>query len=145
MAVRTIALKGYQYAQVKEGKVKTGTTIRPGHLVDREAADVMKPVATAAAAAIVPMVAMENELIGKGVDTAYAALDRVYVWVPLRGAEGYLRLAAAAAAVAYGALLETQNDGTVKVRTTGQAIARALEAVDNSAGGSEVFIHVEFL
>ena len=56
-------------------------------------------------------------------------------------------MAASATAVANADLLTPAADGTLKKATEGtdEIIAIALEAVDNSAGGSEAFIKVEVL
>jgi hypothetical protein len=86
--------------------------------------------------------AAENELLGNGVDVAYAAGDRVLAWHCGPGDEVWGLLAAAATAVVIGSDLEFKADGTVGLRTTGVLIGVALNAVDNSAGGSPARVKI---
>jgi len=90
------------------------------------------------------MWALENELIGKDIDTAYATNDLCQVEHFDSGDWVLAKLAANATAVLEGDKLESAGDGTLR-RTTADYedfIAIALEAVDNSSGGTETFIKV---
>jgi hypothetical protein len=81
------------------------------------------------------IVAVENDLMGQGIDVNYAIGDFVQAEeVPVGDVYGLV--AAAAAAIAVGDLLESAGNGTVRKLTTGIAIAEALEAVNNSGGGA---------
>lgn len=164
MAERTIFLKKRPIR--KEGIA--GGAITPGHLVKLNSAGkyVVHPTAKAQA---VPAFAFENELkshesngapiAGSPIDVAYANNDRLYYGVCDAGAEVYALLAAGAAAIVKGDLLESAGDGTLRKLTAGSqltsgnytytvggvAIAEALEAVDNSGGASPARIIVEIL
>lgn len=87
-------------------------------------------------------VVLENEYEGTGITTSYAAGDNVNYGVFPRGSEVLLRLPAAAPAVAVGKALTPKVDGTVQLATIGlhHVVATAIQAVDNSVGGTEVFI-----
>jgi hypothetical protein len=113
------------------------------------------------------MFAFENELANydgtsgtnHSVDTAYASGDLVYYGVPTGGAEVYGLVAAGADAIVVGDLLESAGDGTLRKLTAasqlttgnytytpaGAAIAKALEAVDNSGGSDPARIIFEVL
>ncbi len=145
----TILLKGRGIR--KEGVALLA--LSPGELVERNASDQIIAHATAAGNAS-PAFVVENELLGSEITVDYAALDNVVYETMPRGAEVLARLAAAAAAVIIGNYLESAGDGTLRITTTAAAtantarsgiIARAIEAVDNSGGGGEVFIKVEIL
>lgn len=137
-----------------EGNVLTGETINPGHLIDIDPATGDLLVHQTAAANAVPRFARERDWVGDDADDAYAAGERVDYFTARPGDRVYAKLAAAAAAVARGDFLESAGDGTLRVLTTDAAtddtqresvVAQALEAVDNSGGGSEAWILVEVL
>jgi hypothetical protein len=117
--------------------------LSPGHFLEVLSTGKVQKRATANIA-YQPMVALENDQEGKTLTDAYAANDVVNYIVAARGTVLQARLPAAAGAIVIGDALMLSNDGTVIKRTsTNHAIAYALEAVDNSGGGSEVFIQVE--
>jgi hypothetical protein len=100
------------------------------------------------------MFAFENELAGKTITDQYAIGDQVLCMVCAPGAEVLMVLAASAAAIVIGDYLESAGDGTVRLGVADAAtdtaqrraiVGMALEAVDNSGGGTEVFIKVEVL
>ncbi len=151
-ASRTILLKGRGYRVER----KAGGAITPGHLVTLNNADalVVHGVAKGKAAAIF---AVESEHLNNsaassnGIDTAYAAGDFVQAEALCPGCEVNALLAAAAAAIVEGDLLESAGDGTLRKRTAfdavtpapaGEVVAMALEAVDNSGGGATARIRV---
>lgn len=145
---KTILLKG-------DGLYKealAGGAITPGHLIDRNSSNQFVVHATAAGNAY-PMFALEDEAQGKDITDAYASGEIVNAVIPQKGAEIYAIVAAAAPAIAIGDELESAGNGTVrKVATTAVAqsnlrrvIGRALEAVDNSAGGSAVRLKIEIV
>jgi len=146
----TIILKGRGVR--KEGSAAAAIT--PGDLIERTstAGEIQRHSTAGGNAA--PSFAVENELVGNGIDVDYAANDNVLFEHCERGGEVQASVAAGAAAIVAGDYLESAGDGTLqKVATsasTSQAdragvIARALEAVDNSGGGSKVRINVEIL
>src|SRR5256885_16283889 len=85
--------------------------------------------------------------------TAYASGERVQVLFPQHGAEINALVPANAAAIVVGDLLVSNGDGTLK-KATGAAVtatnlrrvvARALEALDNSAVGTPARLRIEVL
>jgi hypothetical protein len=127
--------------------------ISPGHLIELASATTVQKHSTAAGNAA-KCFALERSEMGKSVTDAYATSDRVKMGMFRPGDRVQARLAAAAAAVVAGAYLESAGNGTLRVLTanaaTSQAqrasvVARAREAVDNSGGGTEVFIDVEII
>ena len=117
----------------------------PGHLV---ALDSSGEVAKHAIAADLAerLFATEDALQGSTVDTAYAATDLASLWLPFPGSTVRARLPAAAAAVVKGDFLASDGGGCLIVTTTStEAIAVAVEAVDNSAGATEVFCNARVL
>jgi hypothetical protein len=146
MASNTIWLKGE--GQIKEAAA--GAAITPGHLIVRNSANafVVHPTAEGN---VYPMFALEKDFVGKDISVAYSSTERVQAVIPLPGAEIYALLPASALAVVIGDELVSNGDGTLKKVTAGavtvsnlrRVCARALEAVDNSAGGSPVRIKVE--
>ena len=92
------------------------------------------------------LIALENSVIGEGVTDAYASGDTVKYAAAKSGQEFLLRLPASAAAIVIGDALENSTDGTVILNGgTNAAIAIAKEAVNNSGGGTEVFILAEVI
>jgi hypothetical protein len=146
MPSNTIWLKGE--GQVKEAAA--GGAITPGHLITRNTSNQFVVHAGAEANAYA-MFALEKDFVGKDLSSAYVATERVQAVVPLPGAEIYALLPASALAVVIGDELVSNGDGTLKKVTTAavttlnlrRVVARALEAVDNSAGGTPVRIKVE--
>jgi hypothetical protein len=147
MATKTIWIKG-------DGMIKeyaAGAGITPGHLLNLTSSGTVVVHPNAAKNAI-PMFALEKDFVGKDISTAYVATEQVQCLLPQRGAEIYALVPAAAAAIVIGDYLESVGDGTLKKVATDTAtddtqrisvIARALEAVDNSGGGSPARIRVE--
>lgn len=142
----TIWLKG-------DGLVKertTGGSVTPGHLVNLNTSGAAVVHAGAELNAF-PAFALENDLVGKDIDTAIASGGRVQVLYPQPGAEINALLPANAAAVVVGDQLVSNGDGTLKkvtalalaVGNERRVVARALEAVNNSANGSPARIRVE--
>ncbi len=146
-----VVVIGHNEALYKEANVAEAIT--PGHLIALNSSGAMIKHATAGAAASagenfrMPVkVAVENDIFGKGIDDAWAVNDQGLYQQLDTGCEWMALLAAAATAVTYGAYLESAGNGTLRITTIeGNAIARALEAVDNSAGGSPARIRVEVL
>lgn len=87
--------------------------ITPGHLVMLNNTGKVV-VCTGASKKIQPNFALENELIGEGIDTAYASGDKVPYIVPERGAEVYALVPAAAAAIVIGDYLECDGTGCLR-------------------------------
>lgn len=140
MAYNTILLKGD--AIFKEAPAAGAIT--PGHLVIRNSSGNMIVNATAGANTG-KLFARENELLGKDIADAYASGDECLFFIPQPGSEVYALVAAAASAIVINDSLEAAADGTLRKLTSGTPLAKALEAVDNSGGGSPARIVVEIL
>jgi hypothetical protein len=100
------------------------------------------------------MFALEDEVQDKLISDNYASGDRITYVIPQRGAIIYALVPASAAAIVVGDMLVSNGDGTLKKDTApavsatnvDRVIARALEAVDNSANAAgPVRITVEIL
>lgn len=146
-----VVVIGHNQALYKEAPVAEAIT--PGHLIALNSSGAMikhnvaGPAAAAGANAQGAVkVAVENDIFGDGIDDAWASGDQG-LYQPLdTGCEFMALLAPAATAVAYGDLVESAGNGTVRKTTiTANAIGRAVEAVDNSAGGSPARLRVEVL
>jgi hypothetical protein len=141
MAERTIFLKKSPLRV--EGNA--AGTITPGMTVTLGSGGTYTagPAAAAAPAGLPLVVAMEPELWdGKNIDDNYVSGDRLLLGTPDSGAEWYALVAAAASANVIGDALEYGGGGYLRKATTGKVIAQALEAVDNSAGGTPARIIV---
>ncbi len=115
--------------------------IYPGHVVEQSAdGSFLRSNVTGAGVDGPLLVAIENSINGKTKDDVYANGETVYARAMTSGMEFQAKLPAAATAVVYNDMLEVNGDGFLVKRTTGIAKARAIEAVDNSAGGSAVFL-----
>jgi len=129
----TIVLKG-EFVR-KEGEASAAIT--PGDLVEFGGANDLQVHSTAGGAARKAF-ALENDLVGEGIDDAYAAGDTVQYGVFYPGAEVYGRLAAAATC-SIGDPLESDGNGRLQPSSTpvtASVVAWALETV--AVAGSRV-------
>jgi hypothetical protein len=144
MAYRTIVLKDNGLSMPKEKAA--GGAITPGMLIRRNAADQFIAYDEDNGPAM-PMFARENELApGTGsptLDTPYASGDRTFANVYHSGHEVLALLAAGAAAIVIGDKIGAAADGTVKKWASGTVVGFALEAVDNSGGGTTARLPIE--
>lgn len=133
-----------------EALAAAGSAIVPGMLVEITSTGTVQEHSTAAANAQKAF-ALPNLPNGGTIDDVYPVGDLVRYGVARSGQEAYALVAAAATAVPQGAALESAGDGTLRVQTaaaaTSQAqrdsvVAYALEAVDNSGGGTTARIKV---
>ncbi len=134
----TIALLGQP--KINEDGVATAV-ITPGMLVDG--------VTTVAPHAVVGGLcarafALERDEMGKSITDDYAVGDTVKVGVFGKG-DRVLALIASGQNIAENNQLESAGDGTLRILAAGVALARSLEAVDNSAGPANAAIRVEIL
>jgi hypothetical protein len=139
MAKRVIALMGQP---LQNEDAAAAAAITPGMLVSVNGSGLWIPHGTALAAAARNF-AMERDEMGKDMDTPYAIGDTVKVGAFSQGMRVNALIATGVNA-AVGALLESAGNGTLRVLTTGVALARALEAVNN-ASGSNARLRVEIL
>jgi hypothetical protein len=109
MAKNTIKLRNYLNIEIEK---VANAAITPGHLIEEMSTGKVRVHATAGGTQY-PMIAVEDELQGKGVDDAYAAGDQVKVWIPTRGDVASMILKNGEN-VAIGDFLESAGDGTVQ-------------------------------
>ena len=145
----TILLKG---RGIRKERI-SAAAITPGYLVDFNAAGLVLKHAGAGLNASAAF-AVEDELNGKAITEAWASGDQVVYEIMPSGSEVYALVAAAAAAIVIGDELESAGDGTLRKLTVDVAtdntqriavVARAIEAVDNSGGGTEARLKVEIV
>lgn len=151
MAKNTIKLK--KYVDIIN-EYTAAAAIMPGMLIELITAGTVRAHATAAGN-VAKMFALEDELQGNGIDTAYAAADRVQCWNPVPGEEVFAILSDGETVVK-GDFLSSNGDGYLRkhvaeteswrndesgahaVTVSPNAIvAIALEAVDLSASSGE--------
>jgi len=150
MAKNTIKLKNYMPTPVMEEYTSTAAAITPGHLLELDSAGLVKKHSVPGGNVLPAMFAVEDELQGRGIDTAFANSSKLQCWIPTRGDMVYALLKDGEN-VAIGAALESAGDGTLQAHvpdvdsasdvTTiyGHAIvAVAVEAVDLSDSATEV-------
>lgn len=107
----TIMVKNY--SDVFE-EYTASAAITPGMLVEESGtAGTIRKHASAATFAM-PMFAIEDEKQGKGIDDAYAANDKVFVWIPGRGDQVYVLIADNSQAITIGTPLVSNGDGTLR-------------------------------
>jgi hypothetical protein len=102
-----------------------GGAITPGHLVMLNSDNEFVVHATARQRAA-PIFAIEQELFGRDLDSAYAENDHTLAEFCTPGMEVYAVFAAASHTIAIGELLESAGDGTL----------RELTALTDSSGGT---------
>lgn len=143
MAIKRIIVKG----TALRDEDTAVAAITPGYLCEQVAAGVQAH--SSAGENAVPTFAVEMELVGYGIDVAYATDDTVLLAHPRSGDIVNALVPAAAAAIVRGDALESNGDGTLRIAATSAAtsdlqrsgiVAVAEEAVDNSMGGAEVRI-----
>lgn len=146
MLYNTIKLKNYMPTPVMEEYTATAAAITPGHLLELDSAGLVKKHATAGGNVLPAIFAVEDELQGRGIDTAFANSAKLQCWIPTRGDQVYAWLADGEN-VAIGEALESAGDGTLQAHATNSAgaveypnsiLAVALQAVDltNSASAA---------
>lgn len=118
-----------------------GGAITPGHLCTINSSDAV--IVNAGAADVDPesLWALEHQVSGGGIDTAYASGDRVVLQQGLRGDEIYALLESGEN-VAIGAALQSAGNGNLEARTTGAVVAFAAQAVDATGGTSRIRVRV---
>lgn len=144
-AYKTIVLEG---ENLVTREALANAAITPGHLVELMSTGKLRVHANAAQNAM-PMFAVEDDLQGNDITTAYSANNIAKYVIPRRGDVVYALLADGQNA-AIGNFLESAGDGTLQVHTediaesaeaqtiyTMPIVAQAIEAVDmsDSSGG----------
>ena len=143
MTTKTIKVKDYLHIN-EEYKAKTAIT--PGMVVELTSDDNVQAHSGAGKSALI-MIALEDDLQGKGIDDAYAAEDPVQVWIPQRGdiANMLLKdgedisigdfLESAGTGYLQKHVADTESAGVTTVYTN-QIIGQAIEAVDMSGSSA---------
>jgi len=137
MAYRTILVKTLSEWMRNEAKADAGIT--PGHLLERTSTGV-KVHATGSGNVVPKLVAVENDLAGDEIGTAYSAADRVQFIAARPGDQLYMLLKDGENA-SVGSLLKSGGDGTLQVYTVASGepdyvsaiVGIAVEAVDMSS------------
>ena len=111
MAKNTIKIK--KYLDVIEEKTATAVAISPGMLLELTSAGLVQAHSTEGGT-VLPMVALEDELQGKGIDDNYAVSAKIQCWIAVRGEIAYL-LVADSEDVDIGDFLVSAGNGKVKV------------------------------
>jgi len=140
MAAKTIALKGGFIR--KEGEASAAIT--PGYLVEFGGANDLQAHATAGGSARKAF-ALENDLIGKGVDDAYAAGETVQYGVFEQGAEVMATLAVSQT-IAKGDRLVSNGNGQLREIGTepeqDSIVGWAMEAVTTTSATARITVEV---
>lgn len=134
-AYNTVKVK--KYSDIIE-EYEAVAAITPGNFLELTAAGKVQKHSVEGGNAI-PMIALEDELQGKGIDDDYAAGDRVQVWIPGRGDQAYVLLEDGETVV-IGSWLMLNGAGRVQLldaETLSAAealsvVAQSLEALDLS-------------
>lgn len=152
MGYNTIKLK--KYTDIIN-EIEAAAAITPGMLLELTSAGKVQAHSSAGGNAL-PYFALENELEGEDIDTAYAAADQTQVWVATRGEEVYAILADGEN-VSIGDYLESAGNGYLQKHTedatswesgskqeaqtitiySQQIVCQALEAKDLSGSSGE--------
>jgi hypothetical protein len=143
MAYNTIKIK--KYSDVIEEMI-AAAAIYPGMVVEMDSAGKAKVHATAGGTVVPIMVALEDELQGKGIDDAYAANDKVQVWIPNSGDQFY-GIIADGQTIAKGDLLESDGYGRLQKHVPDKGsqdsiyqaaiVGVALDTVSTAAGSED--------
>lgn len=136
---KTIGLKGECIRKERQANA----AITPGDLVEVMSTGKLRRHATIGGQAAKAF-ALENDLIGKGIDDAYAASDQAQYGVFQPGAEvnAWLLLGESCSV---GDFLESAGNGTLQVASTpveGSNVAIALEAITGGAAAKRVKVEV---
>ena len=127
------------FTKIQEEYTATAVAITPGMLIALGTAGTVAAHATAGGDCL-PMFALEDELQGRGIDTAYAVSSKVQCWIPRRGDIVNALLADGEIAVigsflvsnSAGALAVYHADLPSDIQYPTQIVGQALEAVDLS-------------
>ena len=113
MSYNTIKLKKYQ--DIIEEYTATAAAITPGDLLEVTSGGLVQAHSTDGGP-VLPVIALEDELQGNGIDTDYADDAKIQCWVAQTGEMAYLNVATGED-VSQGDELLSNGDGTVKVYT----------------------------
>lgn len=142
MAYKTILLKSCCDIRLERA---AGGTVTPGHLVQLNSGNTFSVHASAAQKPAPLMVALEDELQGKGIDDDYVSTyaQRVQAAV-LRPGDEFYAILATSQTISIGDKLESAGDGTVRemalssVDDPQNPVAVAMEAVTTTGAVARI-------
>jgi len=114
MAKNSIIIKSY--TKVQEEYTATAVAITPGMLLELTSSGTVQAHSSAEGNSL-PMFALEDELQGYGIDTAYGVSTKIQVLIPRRGDIVYALLADGQTA-AIGDFLESNGAGALQVHVS---------------------------
>lgn len=147
----TILLSGNNRSKV--GEDLSGGAINPGYLLEGAGTGTVVAHSTASGTSSRTF-AIEQSYVGRTIKDAYASGESVSHVAVNSGDDVLAVLAAGALGITAGDVLESAGDGTLRFQAPSaatsesqrqSAVAIARETVDNSGGGTEVFIKVRVL
>ena len=125
---------GGEIVQVND--VAASQLLMPGHLVERFVSTGAKYRRHATAGGpTVKAVALDQTMLNRGVDDAYAVGELVEVGIFSPGATAWL-LIASGQNIANGQKLESNGDGTLRLHASGTPLFAAVEDKNNTNGAS---------
>lgn len=139
---KTIILRSVNTPFQKEGAAASAIT--PGDILERTSTGTLQRRSTADVTGP-KLVANINDLLGKEITDDYATSANVSAVYLSPGDEVYAFVAAAASAIIIGDDLSFDAAGGFAKAASGLVVATALEAVDNSGGGSKARLRVEMI
>ena len=137
MAKNSIIIKSY--VKIQEELTATAVAITPGMLLEQTSTGAVQ-AHSGQADNCLPMVAFEDELQGRGIDTDYAVSTRVQVLIPRRG-DILNMLLADGQTVVIGDFLESNGAGALQIVVDdapsdqtypANIVGQAIEALDLS-------------
>jgi hypothetical protein len=110
-------------------EIAAAAVLTPGMLLEQTSADTVQAHSTAGGNAAPIMVALEDELQGKGIGENFAATDKVQVWLPWPGDE-FAGILADGQNVAIGDMLESAGNGYLQKHVADK------ESFESNEGGA---------
>ena len=145
---KKIVLKGdplYKERPLKALDIYGVGGVTPGMLLGSVAGE-YTPHPTAAGTSVSPIFAVEAPFReGADIDTAYDQDGETILAAHCRQGDEIYAFLEVGANVAQEAVLESNGAGSLQALTSGTAVCRALEAVDNSGGSAIARIKVEVI
>jgi hypothetical protein len=150
--MNSIILKRYVPVEIE---LQAAAAITPGHLVELTSAGKVQKHSTEAGNAA-KMFAIENSIVGEGINTDIAADDMCAIWLPRPGDEVYAILTTSQTVV-IGDFLSSKGDGTLKLHVAEssdyyaaedvtvkplQIVAQAIEAVTTTNAVSRIKVRI---
>lgn len=142
MAMNTILLESAGVPQLNERSAVAAIT--PGDFLERSLIGSYQRQSTAGQPGP-KLVALEQDLIGQGIDDDYAVGESVRAVYATPGNWIYAFVPAGAAAIVVGDDLQFDGTGCLIKAVAGTVVATSLQDVNNSAGASKARIEIEMV